>query len=220
MRRRPAASAAPRRRPRRGTASTRDAVFAAAAEAFSRKGFDGVVMDDIAAAAGVNKAMIYYHFADKLALYRAIFADMARSAGARASAIADANAPPSEKIERWVETFVAVSEERPYMPPLLLREIAEGAPHLDAETLALIKVLIVAFGRIIAEGQARKAFRPVNPLLAYITLLAPLMFNAARERAAAQRANSDFPMFVSIPHAELIRHMQQVGLRMLKPTKD
>ena len=32
-------------------------------------------MDDIARGAEVNKAMIYYHFADKLALYRAIVGD-------------------------------------------------------------------------------------------------------------------------------------------------
>ena len=37
---------------------------------FAARGFDGVSVDDIARDAGVNKAMIYYHFADKLALYR------------------------------------------------------------------------------------------------------------------------------------------------------
>jgi AcrR family transcriptional regulator len=204
--------------PRRGTDSTatRQAIFAAAAEAFSRHGFDGVVVDDIARAAGVNKAMIYYHFDDKLALYREIVREMLRSAGVRVTAIADGPQPAEEKIACWVATFVALSEERPYMPPLMLRELAEGAPHLDGDTLALIRHLVAAFGRILAEGQQSGVFRPVNPMLAYITLLAPLMFNAARERAAAQRPHADFPMFVTIPHAELIRHMQQVGLRMLQ----
>jgi AcrR family transcriptional regulator len=204
--------------PRRGTdsAETRRAIFAAAAEAFSRHGFDSVVVDDIARAAGVNKAMIYYHFKDKLALYREIVREMLRSAGERVTAIADGPDPAERKIATWVETFVALGEERPYMPPLMLRELAEGAPNLDDETLSLIRSLVGAFARILAEGHTSGAFRPVNPMLAYITLLAPLMFNAARERAAAQRGHSDFPMFVNIPHAELIRHMQQVGLRMLQ----
>jgi AcrR family transcriptional regulator len=43
--------------------STRDAVFDSAASQFARGGFDGVSVDDIARDAGVNKAMIYYHFA-------------------------------------------------------------------------------------------------------------------------------------------------------------
>jgi hypothetical protein len=102
------------------------------------------------------------------------------------------------------------------MPPLMLRELSEGAPHLDDETLELIRRLVQSFARILSDGQQSGVFRRVNPILAYITLLAPLLFNAARERAAAQRGHHDFPMFVNIPHAELIRHMQQVGLRMLQ----
>ena len=47
--------------------STQAAVFAAAARHFSAQGFDGTSVDVIAKEAGVNKAMIYYHFADKLA---------------------------------------------------------------------------------------------------------------------------------------------------------
>ena len=48
--------------------TTKDAVFDSAAMLFANRGFDGVSVDDIARDAGVNKAMIYYHFADKLAL--------------------------------------------------------------------------------------------------------------------------------------------------------
>ena len=82
---RPAAKTRPKRRggPRPGAdpEETRRAIFAAAAEPFSRRGFDGVVVDDIARAARVNKAMIYYHFDDKLGLYREIVQDMLREAG-------------------------------------------------------------------------------------------------------------------------------------------
>jgi AcrR family transcriptional regulator len=202
-------------RPGADSAGTRRAIFAAAAEAFSRHGFNGVVVDDIARAAGVNKAMIYYHFEDKLALYREIVRDMLRRAGASVSAIADSADPAEQKIARWIETFVALSEERPYFPPLMMRELAEGAPQLDLDTFALVRNLIGAFGRILAEGQQAGVFRPVNPILAYITLLAPLMFNAARERAAGQPGRGELPMFVTVSHAELIRHMQQVALRML-----
>jgi TetR/AcrR family transcriptional regulator len=214
-----ASTAAPRRRggPRPGvdSAATRAAIVAAAAEAFSRHGFAGVVVNDIARAAGVNKAMIYYHFADKLALYREIVRDMLRHAGASVAAVAGSSDTPERKIERWIETFVTLGEERPYFPPLMMRELAEGAPHLDHDTFALIRHVIGAFARIVADGQRSGAFRPVNPILAYITLLAPLMFNAARERAAAQPGRGELPMFVEVSHAELTRHMQQVALRML-----
>ena len=69
------------------TVPTRDAVFDSAATLFAKSGFDGVSVEDIARDAGVNKAMIYYHFADKLALYRAIVCEMLDAAGARVSSI-------------------------------------------------------------------------------------------------------------------------------------
>ena len=203
-------------RPGGDSAPTRAAIFAAAAEAFSRRGFSGVGVDDIARTASVNKAMIYYHFKDKLALYREIIRDIARTAGALVTEIADSTDTPANKITRWIAAFVRLAEERPYFPPMLMREIAEGAPHLDLDTLSLIRNLMMAFGRILAEGRAAGVFRPVNPILAYISLVAPLMFNAARERAAAQPGRADLPMFVQVSHAELTRHMQQVALRMLR----
>ena len=64
-------------------------MFQAAATLFSAKGFDGVSVDDIAALAGVNKAMIYYHFADKIALYRSVVADMLMAVSEKVAAIAE-----------------------------------------------------------------------------------------------------------------------------------
>ena len=210
----------PRRRggPRPGadTGATRAAVFAAAADAFSRRGFDGVVVDDIARAAGVNKAMIYYHFDDKLALYREIVCEMLRDAGARVTAIAAARGTAVDKLSRFIAEFVALADSRPYFPTLMMREIAEGALHLDANTLALMRSVFLAFSRILTEGQQAGAFRPVHPVLAYMTVLGPVMLNAARERAAAAPGRDRLPMFVRVSHADLTSHMQSVAIRMLQ----
>jgi TetR/AcrR family transcriptional regulator len=217
------ARAAATRRTRRGgprpaatAVDTRAAIFAAAADAFSRHGFDGVVIDDIARAARVNKAMIYYHFADKLGLYREIVCEMLRDAGARMTAIAASADAPPEKLSRFISEFVTLADSRPYFPTLMMREMAEGALHLDADTLALMRAVFAAFGRILHGGQERGDFRGVHPVLAYMTVLGPVMLNAARERAAAQPGREQLPMFVRVPHADLTRHMQTVALRMLE----
>src|SRR5262245_61796735 len=122
--------------------STRDAVFDSAASGFAKSGFDGVSVDDIARDAGVNKAMIYYHFADKLALYRAVLADGLSRMGAIVDAIASSADTPAAKLDRFIEAFVRMTETRPWMPALMLREIAEGAPRLDAGTMAHMRVVI------------------------------------------------------------------------------
>ena len=201
---------APRPRP-----DTRDAVFQAAATAFSARGFDGVGVDDIAARAGVNKAMIYYHFTDKLALYREVVRDMLRTVGGAVTAIADAPLRPDVKLDRFIQQFLTLAADRPWFPTLMLREIAEGAPHLDLGTLNLLRTVFMGFGRILAEGQADGTFRPVHPVLAYTSVVGPLIFNAARERVAAHHGRAHLPMLADIPRTDLRDHMQQAARRLL-----
>ena len=197
--------------------STRDAVFQAAASLFSARGFDGVSVDDIAAAAEVNKAMIYYHFEDKLALYRSVVADMLSAVGGRVTAIAAAAAGPQQKLDRFIEQFVRLADERPWFPTLMLREIAEGAPHLDLDTLAHIRTVFLSFGRILQEGEAAGVFRQIHPILGYTSIVGPLIMNAARERVAAQPGRQHLPMLVAVSHADLIAHGQETARRMLRP---
>src|SRR5947208_14651865 len=56
---------------RRDAAATREALLAAGAELFAERGYDGVPVTAIAQRAGVNKAMINYHFGGKRKLYLA-----------------------------------------------------------------------------------------------------------------------------------------------------
>jgi AcrR family transcriptional regulator len=163
--------------------------------------------------------MIYYHFADKLALYRAVLADGLSRMGAIVHAIASSADPPSAKLDRFIEAFVRMTETRPWMPALMLREIAEGAPRLDAGTMSHMRIVIASFAAILKQGQESGVFRRVHPILAYESVIGPIIINAARERVAAQpsRQKDDFPMLVAITHDEVIAHGQESARRMLAP---
>src|ERR1700721_505653 len=70
--------AAPKPRPIRRqqrSAGTRAAILAAAASIFADSGLAGARTDAIAAAAGVNKALLYYYFKSKEHLYEAVVED-------------------------------------------------------------------------------------------------------------------------------------------------
>lgn len=67
--------AAPRRRLPR--AARRAVVLRAAAQVFGSRGYAAAAMDDIAAAAGVTKLILYRHFPSKAALYRAVLRQVA-----------------------------------------------------------------------------------------------------------------------------------------------
>jgi len=60
-----------RRGRRPGPSTTRDAILAAARERFSEQGYDRVRMRDVAGDAGVDVALVTYHFGSKDGLFEA-----------------------------------------------------------------------------------------------------------------------------------------------------
>src|SRR2546421_10908011 len=61
-------------------------IVAAAREEFSRRGFDGARMDQIARRAAVNKQLLFYYFHSKRGLFTAV---LARGAAELQQALAD-----------------------------------------------------------------------------------------------------------------------------------
>ena len=57
---------------RKGRGAGRARIIAAALDLFAARGFSDVSMADVARAAGVTKAALYYHFTDKVDLYTTV----------------------------------------------------------------------------------------------------------------------------------------------------
>ena len=104
------------RRPGRPAGLTRDEILAVASREFARHGYAAARVDRIARDAGVNKAMIYYHFKSKAGLYRAILADLFQHVGDRARAIVASHRPAAEKLDQMIEGFVGYVTARPQVP--------------------------------------------------------------------------------------------------------
>ncbi len=85
--------------PRRARASP-DRILNAAALEFAERGFAGARVDRIARRARVNKAMLYYYFGSKQALYRALLRRMFALVAARLTPLAAADAPPADQLAR------------------------------------------------------------------------------------------------------------------------
>lgn len=205
-----------RGRPPGGGRDSYAAVFAAAAREFAEHGYAPAGVDRIAARAHVNKAMIYYHFGSKLGLYHAVLRDMFLAVGQRARAIADAPGDAAARLDAWI---VAVAEEaaaRPWFPPIMLHEIASGAPHLDPDTLALMNGVFAAVQRMIQQGQRDGAFRDADPLLAHLTIMPAILVFFARQRALATRRGR---RGVAAPRGvdAFVAHMQATVRGMLRP---
>src|SRR5688572_23510068 len=125
-------------RPKASASDTRSRILAAACDEFGARGFAAATVDRIARRARVNKAMIYYHFANKRALYATIVRDHFAPISERLAAIAARPGPPATQLDRLIETLVASIDDSKAFLPIFLREIADGAVHLGPAELELV----------------------------------------------------------------------------------
>ena len=163
----------------RGAQDTRQAILHAAAAEFAARGFAGAGVDRIARRAGVNKAMIYYHFKDKAHLYHEIVREMFTAIRSRTGAVAAGHLGPGQKLDGFIDAIVAEMRARPDLPPVMMREIAEGGQRLGPATLRTIVGVFANLQAILDEGARTGAFKRVDPVLMYFTLVGPIVMYLA-----------------------------------------
>ena len=203
-------------RPRSLAPVSRQRLFAAAADEFAARGYAGANVDRIARAARLNKAMIYYHFKSKDALYREILRDMFGAVRTRVGAVAASGVSPEDKIRAYVAAIAGEAEARPHFPPIWLREIAEGAGHVDASTLGYVRDVLAALGGIIAEGVRAGRFQPAHPLLVQGGIIAPLMFFLASAPLRKKIARTGVDGISDISRDKVVAHIQRLTLAQLE----
>jgi AcrR family transcriptional regulator len=114
-------------RPRRlPPAERRTLIEDAAAHVFARDGYEAARLEDIAAAAGVTKPMIYRHFASKKALHMALLTRHRDALGMTAvtAFMRDTTRPLTDRIDAMLDAWFAYVEQHPYVGPLLFRNTA------------------------------------------------------------------------------------------------
>lgn len=203
-------------RPKAADSASRARIVHAAAAEFAAHGYAGAHMDRIARAARLNKAMIYYHFASKAALYREILNGMFSAVGDRVAAVAASDASPADKIRRYIAAIAVEAEARPHFPPIWLREVAEGGEHIDAATVRAVRGVLAALHAILDEGLRSRRFRPVNALMLHGGIIAPLMFFFATARIRRKLDRGAAPGMAAISTGEVVAHIQQLALAQLE----
>jgi AcrR family transcriptional regulator len=202
-------------RRKRSSEASHAAIFQAAAHEFSERGFEAGGVDRIAARARVNKGMLYYHFGSKRGLYVEVLRDMLRIVNTRARSIADGPGTAVDKLQTWVAAIIEEAAARPWFPPIMLRELASGAPRFDPETFALMNGVFGAVRDILTQGQREGTFGVFDPLLTHLTIMPPILIFFARQRVLAAK---DIAFGVLEPRQidDFVRHMQRSALRLVQ----
>ena len=95
-------------------ADRREAILAAALDAFAAGGYHETSLEDVAERAGISKALIYEHFASKRELHRRPARDLRRASCSRRVAEATAAAEPGEeRLRAGLDGFLALRRGAP-----------------------------------------------------------------------------------------------------------
>jgi TetR/AcrR family transcriptional regulator len=158
------------------SAATRSAILTAAAQSFAQAGLAGARTDAIAAAAGVNKAMLYYYFKSKEALYEAVLEEHFREFNRQALALLAEPDSPRSLLLRYVALhFDFISAKRRYAALFQQAMTAGGAlPERLVRKFFLPRSRAV--DRLLARGIRAGEFRRVDRFHAAVSLVALIVF--------------------------------------------
>jgi AcrR family transcriptional regulator len=164
--------AGPAGRPRDAKRS-RGAILAAASREFSDKGLGGARVDEIAARAGVNKALLYHYFGNKDSLFTAVLERAYEGIRSAEAALDLESLAPRGAMRRLVDFTFDYFQEHPDFIRLLNSENLHRAEHLNrSERIrALHFPLVERIGELLERGAAEGSFRKgVDPVALYVTI--------------------------------------------------
>ena len=166
--------------PRGKKEQTRAAILHAALHEFAAEGVEGARTDAIARAAGVNKALLYYYFHNKEALYGAALDQVFSGLAAAVGEALDRDLPPREKVLAWAGAHFDYIASEPIYPRVVLREMMRagraGSPHIRRIAGKYLRPIQMRLMELFHEGISRGEFRPVDPQHFVVSVVAMNVF--------------------------------------------
>jgi TetR/AcrR family transcriptional regulator len=159
---------------------SRAAILQAAVREFAHEGIAGARTDAIARAAKVNKALLYYYFKDKEALYGAVLDQVFGGLIACVGEVLSRDLPPREKILAYAGAHFDYVATHPLYPRIVQGEMMGAgrgrAIHLEPIVKKYFRPLFGRVAQVLKEGQAAGEFRAVDPLHFVPSMIAVIVF--------------------------------------------
>jgi TetR/AcrR family transcriptional regulator len=144
----------------RDSAETRATILKAAGQVYAEYGLAGARTDGIAAAAGVNKALLYYYFKSKEGLYQAVVGSQVQEFQKQACEILSEKGPAGPILLRYVSYHFDFIGTHPQYPRIFQRMMMEGDPGLERMireySVPLKKLLEALLERGMKAGEFRR----------------------------------------------------------------
>jgi TetR/AcrR family transcriptional regulator, acrAB operon repressor len=157
--------------------AARERLLEAALGQFALKGYGGATVDDIAAAAGLSKGAVYWHYKDKRELFRSVIADRARQLVEHVRATAAQGTPLRRLVDMTRAVLQYYEENRDFAAIRVYLRIGEDGA-VDAEADAALREWYrdsrARLAELVRQGIALGEIRPCPPEGTATALLAVL----------------------------------------------
>ncbi|HEV2617121.1 MAG TPA: TetR/AcrR family transcriptional regulator [Candidatus Acidoferrales bacterium] len=151
-------------------------ILTAAERIFATRGLAGARTEEIARAAHVNKAMLYYYFGSKERLYRAVFDNLFTQAGQIIQAETPAEASPRQTVLAFVEGYFKFRVEHPNYARLMQHMMLENPKQFRWVAREYFGQGFKRMTRVIKAGIADGEFQAVSGEHTVINIIAMIVF--------------------------------------------
>ena len=157
------------------TEQTRNQLLETGRRTFAEEGLEGARVDRIAREAGVNKALINYHFRGKDGLYRAVLSEIFQGAAGQFEQLLPPELEPAARLRSWPSALWSVLERNPVYARLFLRELLSGCRSLSGEGMRGAGQGFALLARTLSVGRGRGEIERVEPFPLGLVLLGALL---------------------------------------------
>ena len=159
---------------------SRAAILKAAVGEFAEHGIAGARTDAIARAAHVNKALLYYYFKDKDALYEAVLDHVFSGLRARVTPVLESDLPPRQKMLGYLGAYFDYIAANPRFPRVVqgewVRSGAKGSAAMQRVAKKYFRPIFEKVSEVLQEGIRTGEFRAVNPMDFLPSMVAVIVF--------------------------------------------
>ena len=194
---------------------TKARILVAAEEEFLARGYERSRTQAIANRAGINKALLHYHFRTKEELFAQIFRERTKRLLPEAQAELSQGGDFIAFVCKFIDLYLAFLQDNPFLPSYLLQISANHPELLKQVRLDLPKPFIAAF-----EAEVRaKRIRPHDGQQFFVSLLGMCVLPFAGNNLLKHALGLDQQSFDALLHSRA-EELKRCVVLLLTPAEN
>jgi TetR/AcrR family transcriptional regulator len=159
---------------------SRASILKAAINEFAEHGIAGARTDAIARAARVNKALLYYYFKDKEAIYQAVLDHVFSGLRDTVVPTLEGDLPPRQKVLNYVAAYFDYIAANPRFPRVVqgewIRTGSDRIGQMKRVAQNYFRPIYQRLVQVLRAGIESGEFRPIDPMHFVPSMVAVIIF--------------------------------------------